>query len=193
MAEFLFKVGVIFLVLYGLGIIFVMYTDKHGAPWVPTPFKKVRKMLHMAQVKPGEVVLDLGSGDGRVLVVAAREFGAQAVGIEIDPLRVLWTRLWLRALRLQHQARVVRGNLFTAEIGEADVVTLFLRQSTNQLLMVKLLLELRPETRVVSHMFTFPGWEIIDQDRDAKLFLYKVGMKGMEEPAPAIQVSASES
>jgi hypothetical protein len=87
----------------------------------------------------------------------------------------------------------VRGNLFTAEIGEADVVTLFLRQSTNQLLMVKLLLELRPETRVVSHMFTFPGWEIIDQDRDAKLFLYKVGMKGMEEPAPAIQVSASES
>jgi predicted RNA methylase len=161
-------------------MVFVFYTEKRGAPWVPTPMKKVRKMLQMAQVKPGEVVYDLGSGDGRVLVLAAREFGARAVGIEIDPLRVLWTWLWVRALRLQNQVRVVRGDLFTAEIGEADIVTLFLRQGTNQLLMVKLLLELRPDTRVISHIFTFPDWEIIDQDREARLFLYRVGMKGRE-------------
>lgn len=178
MVDFLFKVGAVFLTLYILGIIFVFYTEKRGAPFVPTPMKKVRKMLQLAQVKPGDVLYDLGSGDGRVLVLAAREFGARAVGIEIDPLRVLWSRLWVRALGLQKQVQVLRGDLFNAEIGDADVVTLFLRQRTNQLLMVKLLLELRPNTRVISHMFTFPDWEIIDQDREARLFLYKVGMKG---------------
>ena len=192
MTDFFFNVGAVFLTLYVLGIIFVFYTEKRGAPWVPMPMKKVRKMLQLAQVKPGDVVYDLGSGDGRVLVLAAREFGARAVGIEFDPLRALWARLWARVLGLQNQVRVVRGDLFKAEIGDADVVTLFLRQGTNQLLMVKLLLELRPDTRVISHMFTFPGWEIIDQDREAKLFLYKVGMKGVESSEPLVSEAVSQ-
>ena len=187
MDGFVYKVGLVFIILYGLGILFVMWSDKYGAPWVPTPSKKVRKMLQMAQVKPGDVLYDLGSGDGRVLIMAAREFGARAVGIEIDPLRVLWTRLMIRISGLGDRVRVERGDLFRADIGEADVVTLFLRRSTNQLLMVKLLLELRPQTRVISHIFTFPGWEIIDQDRGARLYLYHVGVKGMEEPGTVEQ------
>ena len=191
MDGFVYKVGLVFIILYGLGILFVMWSDKYGAPWVPTPSKKVRKMLQMAQVKPGDVLYDLGSGDGRVLIMAAREFGARAVGIEIDPLRVLWTRLMIRISGLGDRVRVERGDLFRADIGEADVVTLFLRRSTNQLLMVKLLLELRPQTRVISHIFTFPGWEIIDQDRGARLYLYHVGVKGMEEPGAVEQEAGS--
>ena len=177
MSDFIYSVLIVFLVLYGLAALFVFWSEGHGAPWIPTPMKKVRKMLAMAEVKQGDVVYDLGSGDGRVLVVAAREFGAQAVGIEIDFLRYLWTRLLIAVLGLKGKVRVIWGDFFVQEIGQADVVTLFLRQKTNALLMVKLLLDLRPDTRVVSHLFTFPGWEVVRQDEAEKLYLYKVGMR----------------
>jgi len=177
LTDFIISVALVFLALFGLGVYFIFWSERHGAPWVPTPIGKARRMLRLAGVQRGEVVYDLGSGDGRLLVLAAREYGARAVGIEIDPLRVLISRALIAVLRLGRLARVEWGDLFDAQIGEADVVTLFLRQSTNQLLMVKLLLELRPGTRVVSHLFTFPGWEIIDQDREARLYLYKVGMR----------------
>ncbi len=171
------QIAIVFLVLFGLGIIFVFWTEMRGAPWVPTPLKKVRQMLTLAGVKPGDLVYDLGSGDGRLLVIAALEFGARAVGIEIDPLRVLWTKILVAVLGLRKQVKVIWGDFFVAQISEADVIALFLRQATNELLMVKLLLELRPKTRVVSHLFTFPGWEIVAEDKEAKLYLYEVGMK----------------
>ena len=69
-----------------------IHTQKYGAPWVPTPYKIIEKMLTLAEVKPEDVVYDLGSGDGRVIIEAARSFGAKAVGIEIDPLRFMWTK-----------------------------------------------------------------------------------------------------
>ncbi len=152
----------------------VFWTQFRGALWVPTPLSTVRKMLVMAEVGPGDVVYDLGSGDGRVITIAARQFGARAVGIEIDPLRYLWTQLMIVVFRLRGQVKVVWGDFFNQDLSQADVVTVYLQQETNLRLMNKLMHELRPGTRVVSHAFTFPGWQIIGRDEKAQLYVYKI-------------------
>lgn len=189
-AGFVFSVLAVFVVLYGLGVIWVFWTLSRGAAWVPMPKPRARQMLQMAQVKPGDVVYDLGSGDGRVLFIAAREFGAQAVGIEIDPLRCLWTKLLIRWYGLQTQVRVMWGDFFTQEISQADVVTVFLSKPTNQLLMTRLLFELRPDTRLISYIYTFPGWTPEKLDREARLYLYRVGLKGGEDQAESRPASS---
>ncbi|MEW5872075.1 MAG: class I SAM-dependent methyltransferase [Chloroflexota bacterium] len=182
MSEFWLNFLIGLLLAYGLAALFIFWSEGRGAPWVPTPMDKVRKMLAMAEVKPGDVVYDLGSGDGRVIITAAREFGAQAVGVEVDLLRYLWTRLWIALHGLQGQVRVIWGDMYELDISQADVVALYLRRRTNELLMVKLLLELCPHTRVVSHMFTFPHWEPVSQDEQARIFVYRVGMRDSDQP-----------
>ncbi len=170
----------ILLIAVLLGWVFLsvslLWTAPAGAPWLPTSRKLVRRMLALANVQPGEVVYDLGSGDGRVLFIAAREFGARAVGIELDPLRWAWTRMWIALLGLQGQVRVIRGNFFTQDVGEADVVTLYLLQKTNNRLRRKLWQELHPGARIVSSVFLFPGMEPMRIDKKAHLFLYEVKM-----------------
>jgi len=154
--------------------VFLLWTAPAGAPWFPTSRKLVRRMLALADVQPGEVVCDLGSGDGRVLFIAAREFGARAVGIELDPLRCAWTRIRIALLGLQGQVQVIRGNFFTQDVSEADVVTLYLLQKTNNRLRQKLWQELHPGARIVSSVFLFPGMEPTCIDKEAHLFLYEV-------------------
>ena len=109
-----------------------------GAPWVPTSRKLVNKVLTMAELKPYELLYDLGSGDGRMVITAARDFGAKAVGIEIDPFRIFYSRLKISQLHLKDKVRIVRGNFFDINLGEADVVVLYLEQHTNNKLQVKL-------------------------------------------------------
>ena len=137
-----------------------------GAHWVPTPFRTVRRMLQLANVQPGEVVYDLGSGDGRVLIVAAREFGARAVGVEIDPLKYLWTRLMIALLHLGDRVSVRRANFFEVDLAEADVVTLYLLPKTHAKLLPKLERELRPGARVVAHEFELPNVRPMATDED---------------------------
>lgn len=159
-----------------LVVIFVsiFWTQFRGALWVPSPMPTVKKMLELADVRPGEVVYDLGSGDARVIIAAARQFGARGVGIEIDPFRVLWTQLFISAFRLRGQVKVIWGDFFSQDLGEADIVTVYLQQVTNLRLMNKLKRELRPGTRVVSYAFTFPGWQLIAMDEKAKIYVYKI-------------------
>ena len=132
-------------------------------------------MLALAQVQPNEIVYDLGSGDGRILIMAARRFGARAVGIEIDPLGYLWTKLLIMFLGLRRQVRVVRGDLFEQDLSGADVITCYLLPRTNERLANKLKQELRTGTRVVSNRFTLPGWSPIHQDSAARVYVYRVG------------------
>ena len=152
----------------------IFWTQFRGALWVPTPLATVKKMLVMADVKPGEVVYDLGSGDGRVIVTAARQFGANAVGIEVDPLRYAWAQAMITIFKLRGQVKVIWGDFFDQDLSQADVVTVYLQQETNLRLMNKLMRELRPGTRVVSNTFIFPGWKIINQDEKAHLYVYKI-------------------
>ena len=131
-------------------------------------------MLEMADLQPGDVVYDLGSGDGRVLIRAAREYGAHAVGIEVDLIQVLWTRLLINAHSLQERVEIKRSNIFNEYLGNADVIIVHLRQDTNIKLMPKLWKELRPGTRVISNTFIFPGWEVEEIDKELKLYLYHI-------------------
>ena len=173
--------GVLFLGFLLLWVIIstsLLWTAPAGAPWLPTSRKHVRRMLTLAGVQPGEVVYDLGSGDGRVLFIAAREFGARAVGIELDPLRYLWTQVRITLLGLQGQVRVIRGNFFTQDISEADVVTVYLLPKTNIRLRRKLWDELHPGARIVSSVFIFPGIAPAHIDKEAHLYLYKVNASG---------------
>lgn len=151
-----------------------LWTSANGAPWVPTKLRTVRRLLEMVQVRAGETVYDLGSGDGRVLIVAARGFGARGVGIELDPVRVLWTRLFVLLLGLRKKVEVRQGNFFTQDFRDADVVVCYLLTSTNRRLGDKLIEDLRPGTRVISNAFPFPDWELVEEDLEHRIYLYRI-------------------
>ncbi|MFZ5917870.1 MAG: SAM-dependent methyltransferase [Chloroflexota bacterium] len=149
-----------------------------GAPWAPTPRRTREAMLRLADIQPGERVVDLGAGDGRLVMAAARLYRAQAVGVEIDPLRCLVANGLIYLGGLQHRARVVWGNLFDFDLQGADVVLLYLLQHTNSQLWPKLAQELSPGARVVSRSFTLPHWTPAAIDEELGLFLYRVVPKG---------------
>ena len=153
-------------------LVWILWTNRTGAPWVPTPMSKVHKMLRMAGVGPGDQVYDLGCGDGRMIITAARHYGARAVGIEIGPLRYLWCQIRITALGLRGRVRVVYGSFYRQDLSDADVVTCYLLQSTNQRLESKFKRELYPSTRVVSNSFTFPSLHLLRRDGEARLYLY---------------------
>ncbi|MEM4596868.1 MAG: protein-lysine N-methyltransferase, partial [Desulfurococcaceae archaeon] len=127
---------------------------------VPTPYPVVRAMLKLANAGPDDVVYDLGCGDGRILVVAAKEFNVKkAVGIELDKERYKIALERIREEKLVDRVEVVHGDFFDVYIGEATVVTLFLLTSVNEMLKPKFEKELKDGTRIVSHEFRIPGWK----------------------------------
>jgi SAM-dependent methyltransferase len=160
-----FYLNAIFLIASLVLVISAIWPGFRGAPWV------VHKMLTMAEVGPGDLVYDLGCGDGRTIVTAARRYGARAVGVEIDPLRYLWCQILITILGLRDRVRVIYGNFFKQDLSDADVVTCYLLQDTNDMLEGKFEQELRPGTRVVSNTFTFPGLHRVRQDGQARLYL----------------------
>jgi len=127
--------------------------------YVPTPQPVVEAMLAIADVQARDVVYDLGSGDGRIVITAAKKFGARGVGIEIDPELVKKATENAVAAGVSDRVRFVVQDFFTADISEATVVTLYLLQSLNERLRPKLARELNPGTRIVSHVFNMgPEW-----------------------------------
>jgi ubiquinone/menaquinone biosynthesis C-methylase UbiE len=127
--------------------------------YVPTPQPVVDAMLQAAEVKSSDIVYDLGSGDGRIPITAATKYGAHGVGVEIDPQLVQVATDAAKAAGVADRVRFVNENLFTANISDATVVTLYLLQSINERLRPKLIRELKPGTRVVSHVFNMgPEW-----------------------------------
>ena len=129
-------------------------------PYVATPEEVVRAMLSMAEVGPGDVVFDLGCGDGRIVVAALKDFGArEGVCVEIDPLRLEDARERAGEAGVEDRIRFVEGNLFEADLGGATVVTLYLLATVNLELRPKLFRELEPGTRVVSHDFHMGDWK----------------------------------
>ena len=127
--------------------------------YVPTPQAAVDAMLDVARVTANDVVYDLGSGDGRIVITAAKKYGARGVGIEINPALVKKAKDNAAAAGVSSRVRFVTEDLFTANISDASVVTLYLLQSINERLRPKLVRELKPGTRIVSHMFNMgPEW-----------------------------------
>jgi len=151
----------------------ILWTQAIGAGWEPTPMKAVRRMLELADLKEGDTLYDLGSGDGRIVIEAARRYGARGVGIEADPLRVAVSRLIVRLKGVQGLVTIIRGNFFRESIADASVVTLFLRQKTNSRLKQKLL-DLRDGTRIVTYTWTFEGWTPALSDEKERVHVYVV-------------------
>lgn len=126
--------------------------------FVPTAFETVMAMLKLAEVTPNDIVYDLGCGDGRFVVTAAKQFGARGVGIDIDPERIRDARDLAARTGTGDKVRFIEGDLFKADISEATVVTLYLLTRLNLKLRPKLMKELNPGTRVVSHAFDMDDW-----------------------------------
>ena len=128
-------------------------------PYVPTNEAVVEQMLKMAKVGKNDVIYDLGSGDGRIVITAVQRYGAaRGVGIDIDPERIAEARENAQKAGVADRVKFVQGDLFKAEIRDATVVTMYLLQEVNLRLRPKLLRELRPGTRVVSHNYHMGDW-----------------------------------
>ncbi len=128
-------------------------------PYVPTTEEAVIAMLKLADVKKTDVVYDLGCGDGRIVVAAAKEFGAHGVGIDINPVRINEAKENAKKANVEKLVRFEENDLFEADIHEATVVTLFLLSDINLKLRPKLLRDLKPGTRVVSNTFSMGDWK----------------------------------
>ena len=127
--------------------------------FVPTPNEIVEAMLKMAAVTKADTVYDLGCGDGRIVITAAQKYGARGVGIDIDPDRVAEATENARKAKVADRVKIIRGDLFEADISGATVVTLYLLTDLNLKLRPKLLRDLKPGTRIVSHAFNMGDWK----------------------------------
>jgi trans-aconitate methyltransferase len=127
-------------------------------PYVPTPELVVAEMLEIAGVRGNDVLYDLGSGDGRIVITAARRFGTRGVGYDIDPERVREAKANAQEAGVTDKVRFVQGDIFDADIKDASVVTLYLLPVVNLRLRPKLLRDLKPGTRIVSHNYDMGDW-----------------------------------
>lgn len=132
---------------------------KGEVPFVPSPDEVIEAMLKLAETTPQDTVYDLGCGDGRIVVMAAKKFGASSVGIDIDPDRIKEANEFARENGVTDKVKFREQDLFQADIHEATVVTLYLLTTVNRKLRPKLQKELKPGTRVVSHQFDMGDWK----------------------------------
>lgn len=133
-------------------------TPEPDVVFVPTPRQVVEEMLRLAEVGPDDVLYDLGSGDGRIPIAAARRFGTRGVGVDIDPVRIREAHQAAKDAKVTDKLRFIEGDLFETDLSEATVVTLYLLPSLNMRLRPTLL-GLEPGTRIVSHNYHMEDWE----------------------------------
>ena len=127
-------------------------------PFITTPPEVVERMLQVAETRADDLVMDLGSGDGRIVIAAARKFGARAVGIELDGALVQKSREAARAAQVADKVSFIEGDVLAADISRASVITVYLLPDLMRKLQSRFIQELAPGTRIVSHAFTMAGW-----------------------------------
>jgi cyclopropane fatty-acyl-phospholipid synthase-like methyltransferase len=157
----------------------MFYSGHSLAPYVASPMNVVMKMLESAHVKPGETVYDLGCGDGRIVIMAAQDFGARGVGVELNPNMVKEARGKVESLHLSDRVKIIEGDLLSVDLRSADVVTMYLTTGANDKVRPKLEQELKPGARVVTHDFTIPKWQseeelrLKDDFRTHTIYVYR--------------------
>jgi protein-L-isoaspartate O-methyltransferase len=129
------------------------------APYYPTPPVIAERMLVLAELKPGEKMFDLGSGDGRIVILAARKFKADATGVELDESLYRQSSDELKRLGLQQTARIIHGDILRQDYSSADVLTVYLLPVSNDKVRPILEKQLKKGTRIVAHDFEFSGWK----------------------------------
>ncbi len=148
-----------------------------AAPWVPLWKKDIRRMMKLADLKPGELLYDLGAGDGRMLIIAAKEFKAKAIGYEIAVLPFFLAYIKITLLGLRGKIKLRYKNFFHQDLSQADVICAFLTPQAMLKLKPKLEKEAKPGCRIVSYAFSIPGLkpEIADKpsENETKIYLYR--------------------
>lgn len=129
------------------------------APYVSTPLSVVRQMLVLSELRPGELIYDLGSGDGRVVIMAVQEFGARGVGVELREDLVKRAIEKISELDINEKVKIVQSDMFNVDLNQADVITLYLTTSANEKVKPKLESELKQGARVVTHDYEILGWK----------------------------------
>jgi precorrin-6B methylase 2 len=150
------------------------------APSIPTPDAVVDRMLMAGHVKASDVVYDLGSGDGRIVIAAAQKFGAKAVGVEVMPDLCRKAQQRIKELGLSDRASIIEGNVFHVDFSAATVVTMYFMTDSNERLRPNLEKYLKPGTRVVSNSFPIRGWKPVSVEHvragmEYTLYVYEVG------------------
>jgi len=164
--------------LGGLTLLWIAWNLSLDALWQPTDRETVRRILFLAEIDRGERVVDLGCGDGRFVIEAARKHGAEAIGVEIDPFRVFWARAWIRLAGLARRARIVHANMYDYDVTGVDVVILFLSATSNFRLQTRLRTQLAPGARVVSYYHPMWGWKpsIVGEAKAGHpIYVYRIG------------------
>ena len=140
------------------------------APFVPSPYDVVQRMLTLAEVTRDDIVYDIGCGDGRIVITAAQRFGARGVGIDIDPQRIAEANANAERAGVQHLVQFIQQDAMTVDVSEATVVTLYLLSSSNLKLRPLLTSQLAPGSRIVSHAFSMGDWEpdVLDRYEDER-------------------------
>jgi predicted RNA methylase len=164
----------------GLPSLAQKFSPENLAPTIPTPPSVVDRMLDAAHVKASDVVYDLGSGDGRIVIAAAQKYGARAVGVEMLPDLCRQAERRIRELGLEDRASIVEGNVFHVDFSAATVVTMYFMTDSNERLRPNLEKYLKPGTRVVSNQFPIKGWKPVTVERgkspvDYTIYVYEVG------------------
>ncbi len=174
----------IVLVVYGLSILlfilvllWILVPALYGLPPVPTKPERIRKALKLANLQPNEVLYDLGAGDGRVLLQAAREFGARAVGIEVGPIQCAWIWLRVAASGLGNQIQIRWADFYRADLHDADVVFVYATSKEVGKLAPHLEQQMKKGARLVSISADFPDWEPSTLDDHDLIFIYEMPPK----------------
>ena len=172
------------LILYGLNILifilallWILVPSFYGLPAKPTSPDRIRRALTLAGLQPDEILYDLGAGDGRVLIIAAKEFGSKAVGLEVGPMQIVvsWLRVLLNGIR--HKVQIEAKNYYKADLSEADVVYVYATSREVRKLAPLLKSQMKPGSRLISISADFPEWEPAIFDEKDLIFVYTMPPK----------------
>lgn len=161
--------GIFYLLFIGL----IFYT-----PWLPLRQSEINRILTLAEIKPDDILYDLGSGDGRIVIAAAKKYKVKTFGVEIAWPLVFWSKFKVKLLGLNNLIKIKCGNLYKADISGATIVVLFLMPEAIEKLISKLKKELRPGTKIISAVFPINEWPALKVDRpsprDKPIYYYKL-------------------
>lgn len=169
---FIILVFIILVILFFL-LSMVWPPDSPWSPWWRTSPRIARIQCKLAKIQKGDIIYDLGSGEGTALMIAAKEFGAMGVGVEIDPFRVFTSRLSIRFAKLSDKVKIYRKNFFDVDISDASVVIMYLIPKTMARLRPKLLEELKPGTKVVTFVYKI-DLPMIAKDEEDEVYVYQI-------------------
>jgi SAM-dependent methyltransferase len=166
--------------IFLIAIASMFLSRRWGAPWIISDDQTVARMLSLAHLEEGDLVVDLGSGDGRILIQAVKNYPVSGLGFEIDPLRYLLSKFFIWRRGLSKRINIRWGDIFAADFSQADAVVMYMTRESNTRLRSLFEQQLNAGVRVVCNAFPIPGWVPVEIDNINLIFVYQVGKSGDE-------------